>query len=397
VLAVDNEAAPIVERIFDLYLGGLGLKSIAELLNVEGIPCPSAHTPQQNRHRRGDGWQHSTVKAILENPRYTGFAIYGRWQKVEELLDPDDVAAGHVVRFRRSPQSKIVRSREPAHAAIVSVEMFTRVQLELPVRRGGGPADQAKRERTRVTTSRVYRFRTRVRCDLCGRKMQGAARKHTVFYRCCARTLVPGSPVADIHPANVYLREDHLTRKLNAWIATLFSPENLDSTAEDLAAVDDEQEARESATIGLTRRIALAESAMVRLRQALEAGRDPAALTEQYNAAAAEKRAAEAELSAVEVPEQVSGADIREMVHELGEMASALDQADAKDMTSLYEALRLQVDYNHETRSAQVIISPAVRGFSVGVRGGTRTLTTRLELGHGADHAAGDPSRSQLS
>jgi hypothetical protein len=151
--------------------------------------------------------------------------------------------------------------------------------------------------------------------------MQGAARKHAAFYRCCARTLVPGSPVADIHPANVYLREDHLTRKVNAWIATLFVPQNLDSTAEALAAVDDEQEARESASIGLTRRIALAEAAMIRLRQTLEAGWDPAALTEQYNAAAADKRAAEAELNAVEVPEHVSAADIREKVHELGDMA----------------------------------------------------------------------------
>ena len=32
-----------------------------------------------------DGWQHSTVVAILNNPRCTGHAVYGRWQKVEEL------------------------------------------------------------------------------------------------------------------------------------------------------------------------------------------------------------------------------------------------------------------------------------------------------------------------
>ena len=50
---------------------------------------------------------------------------------------------------------------------------------------------------------------------------------------------------------------------------------------------------------------------MARLRRALEAGWDPAALTEQYNAAAAEKRFAEAELSAVKVPERVSAEDIR--------------------------------------------------------------------------------------
>jgi hypothetical protein len=74
-----------------------------------------------------DGWQQPAVVAILENPRYMGYAIYGRWQKVEELLDPEDVAAGYIARFRRSPQARIVRSREPAHPAIVSVETFTRL------------------------------------------------------------------------------------------------------------------------------------------------------------------------------------------------------------------------------------------------------------------------------
>ncbi|HEY0620475.1 MAG TPA: recombinase family protein, partial [Kribbella sp.] len=112
--------------------------AIAATLNVEGVLCPSAHTPEQKRHRSGDGWQVTTVKTILENPRYTGYTIYGRSHKVEELLDPEDVGAGHVVRFRRSAQSKIVRSREPAHAAIVSVEDFTSVQLEMRARRGPG-------------------------------------------------------------------------------------------------------------------------------------------------------------------------------------------------------------------------------------------------------------------
>jgi hypothetical protein len=122
VLAIDEVAAPVVQRIYYLYLGGFGFRAVAEILNRDGIPCPSAHTPRQNRHRRGDGWQDSAVRAILENPRYTGYAIYGRWQKVEELLDPDDVAAGHIVRFRRSAQAKIIRSREPAPEGSLAVQ-----------------------------------------------------------------------------------------------------------------------------------------------------------------------------------------------------------------------------------------------------------------------------------
>ena len=82
----------------------------------------------------------------------------------------------------------------------------------------------------------------------------------------------------------------------------------------------------------------------------------------------------------MKVPEQVSAEDIRKMVEELGDMTAALDQADASDVRALYEALGLEVSDNHETRSPEVALSPALRGFSVGVRGGTRTLTTRLDL-----------------
>jgi hypothetical protein len=235
VLAIDEVATPVVERIFELYMEGIGHKGIAQLLNAENVRCPAAHTPHQNRHRSGDDWQGSTVRAILCNPRYTGYPIYGRWQKVEELLDPDDVAAGHIVRFRRSPASKIVRSREQAHPAIVSVEDFTRVQLEMSARADASMAERARANRTRVTSSHIYVLRRRIQCTICGRRMEGSYRSHATFYRCRARSLAPGSPALQDHPPNVYLREDHVTAKINSWVARLFDAAHLDSTIDALA------------------------------------------------------------------------------------------------------------------------------------------------------------------
>ncbi|WP_280392123.1 recombinase family protein [Nocardia brasiliensis] len=58
----------MVQRIFREYIGGRGDKAIAEGLNRDGIPCPSAHRPEQNRHPAGDGWQAPTVAAIVQNP-----------------------------------------------------------------------------------------------------------------------------------------------------------------------------------------------------------------------------------------------------------------------------------------------------------------------------------------
>jgi hypothetical protein len=77
-LVVEDAAADVVRRIFADYLEGNGDRAIAKGLNQDGVPCLSAQRPDQNRHRLKDGWQGSTVRSILENPRYTGYAVFGR-------------------------------------------------------------------------------------------------------------------------------------------------------------------------------------------------------------------------------------------------------------------------------------------------------------------------------
>ncbi|WP_231647998.1 recombinase family protein [Saccharothrix sp. NRRL B-16348] len=165
VLAIDEPSAEVVRRIFAEYVSGRGDRAIATGLNRDGIPCPSARRPDQNRHRLADGWQGSTVRAILDNPRYTGFAFFGRWARQEMLLDPDDVAAGYVIRFRRASADRIVRSRKPAHPAIVSVEEFTQAHLLRKSKSAGGLKTARKTERAERPTKRPYLFRGIVRCN----------------------------------------------------------------------------------------------------------------------------------------------------------------------------------------------------------------------------------------
>ena len=216
VLAIDEPSAAVVRRIFAGYLGGWGDRAIANGLNRDGIVCPSARRPDQNRHRLADGWQGSTIRAILENPRYTGYAFFGRWTKHETLLDPEDVAAGHVTRFRRAQPDRIVRSRQPAHPAIVSVEEFTQAQLMRRTRAAGGMRGRAKLTRTRSTGTRPYLFRGLIRCGICRRRMQGTTvRQHDTYYRCLARTLAPGSAALADHPKTVNVRQDQLLEPLN--------------------------------------------------------------------------------------------------------------------------------------------------------------------------------------
>ncbi|HEY0688144.1 MAG TPA: recombinase family protein, partial [Kribbella sp.] len=46
-----DETAEVVRRIFADYLNGKGDRAIANGLNRDGIACPSARRPDQNRHR----------------------------------------------------------------------------------------------------------------------------------------------------------------------------------------------------------------------------------------------------------------------------------------------------------------------------------------------------------
>ncbi|MDX6283000.1 MAG: hypothetical protein QOH03_4071 [Kribbellaceae bacterium] len=373
VLVVDDFAAEVVRRIFELYLAGRGNKAIAEQLNRDGVPCPSAHAPQQNRHRKMDGWQHSAVVAILENPRYTGYAIYGRWQKVEELLDPEDVAAGYIARFRRSPLAKIVRSREPAHPAIVSVETFTAAQLEKRKRRTGGVAGWSSMSRQRTSKKRTYELRGRVRCGICDRKMEGAARHQEVkYYRCNARTLVPESATALAHPPQIYLREDFVTPAINRWIGELFGPLNRQVTIDLLLEDDDSSARRDEHVAQLRDRVAAADVVMGRLQRALDAGWDPTALREQYNAAVAEKRAAETAITQVPPEAVMSREELEGYVDQLGDMARALERAEPEERSQLYGALRLSLVYHHVDQIVDVEVDPlADRVDKLRVRGGT--------------------------
>jgi hypothetical protein len=72
------------------------------------------------------------------------------WAKHETLLNPDDVSAGHVVRFRRAAPEGIVRSRRQAHPEIVPVGVFTQAQLMRRSRAAGGMRGIGKLDRERT-------------------------------------------------------------------------------------------------------------------------------------------------------------------------------------------------------------------------------------------------------
>ncbi|MDX8030288.1 recombinase family protein [Lentzea sp. BCCO 10_0856] len=370
ILAVDDETAPVVRRIFADYLTGeLGDRAIAARLNRDGVPCPSAHRPEQNRHRPGDGWQGSTVRAILDNPRYTGYAVFGRWRKFETLLDFDDVAAGHVVKFRRSTPDQVVRSRVPAHPDLVTVEDFTQSQLLRRSRAAGGMRGRAKLERTRVRGTRPYIFRGLVRCGICSRRMQAATiRKSHTYYRCHARTLAPGSHALSEHPPTVNLAEEVVLEPLNKWLCQIFNRQSIDRTVAGMVASQDDPSGRSSREV-VKKRLADAEAKLRRFQAAIAAGVDPVALVDAINETEEQRAAASAELNGLPAPNLASAAELQAAVDSLADVTAVIKEGEPEKLARLYGELGIELKYDKAKEAVYATTSPRV--LSGCVRGGT--------------------------
>src|SRR6266571_4355142 len=140
VLELDPVIAPVVARIFRDYLNGIGIWALAERLTAEGIPCPSAHDPGRNRHRSGIAWSKGAIRAILLNPRYTGYQVWNKQRKAETLLDVEDVALGYETKLRWNDTSTWVWSDRIAHPPIIDEDTFEQVGRRLASRDRPPPA-----------------------------------------------------------------------------------------------------------------------------------------------------------------------------------------------------------------------------------------------------------------
>lgn len=309
--------------------------------------------------------------------------MFGRWSKHEVLLDPDDVAAGHVVRFRRAAPERVVRSRRPAHPAIVSVEDFTQAQLLRRSKGAGGLSTARKSERSERPLSRPYVFRGRIRHVECARKMEASPRKHGMYYRCPARTLAPGSAALASHPPAVYLREARLQEGVTAWLAALFAPRNVDRTVAALVASQGEPAGALGSRDAVKKRLADAEAKLRRLRAAIEAGVDPVALVESINAAQAQREAAQAELKGIPAPTVIEAAEVYARIDSLGDVGAVVADGEPQEVMDLYAALDLQVQFDHHAHTADAIIKPVRRVNSECVRGGNPTHNPGLWPGTG--------------
>ena len=165
---VDEEAAEIVKRIFDLCIAGKGPMQIAKLLTAQHVLTVKAHYAQRDGKplpEKPYHWDPKSVAGILERPEYTGctvnFKTYSKSHKLKK-------------RLHNAPENqRIFPNTQPA---IIDEQVFERVQeLRENKRR---PAKQA--ERQGLFSGLLY-------CADCGSKLHFATGKNMTPQQDCYR------------------------------------------------------------------------------------------------------------------------------------------------------------------------------------------------------------------
>ena len=142
-LVPDEETAPFVPLVFDLYLKGERLLDIADALAEMGAPTPAEHLEAQIV-RKGDApfghvpWTALYVGKLLDDPVYTGLLVMGKtrqslfegvaWHKTGEgerfefpgahpaLVTRDTWEVAHAMRERRKVAVRERAERSPRSA-----------------------------------------------------------------------------------------------------------------------------------------------------------------------------------------------------------------------------------------------------------------------------------------
>ncbi len=188
---IDEEAAEIVKRIFDLCVAGKGPMQIAKTLTAGKVLTVKAHYAKRDgKPMPGNPfmWSPKSVAGILERPEYTGctvnFKTYSKSHKLKK-------------RLQNAPENyRIFPDTQPA---IVDRNVFERVQeLRANKRR---PAKQA--ERQGLFSGLLY-------CADCGSKLHFATGKNMTTEQDCYRCARYKSNTGDctMH----FIREETLKR-----------------------------------------------------------------------------------------------------------------------------------------------------------------------------------------
>ena len=359
-LEPDPVTAPIVQRIFNDFLAGKGIHAIARALTKAGIPSPSAQDPNRNRHRLASGpaWQPTAVRAILDNPRYTGYQVWNRQRRDEVLINVHDVGLGHETRMRGNDPSDWIWSNEPSHEPLITRQQWDEVQERFRKNR--------RTSTRKPKAGRRYMLAGRIRCGQCGRRMEGSWNHNRPYYRCQSHQ--NDQVDRNGHSATIYVREETLLPGLDEWLGELFDTEHLDDTCQTLAEAaqpDPEAEARREE---IRKRIAKLDRELESYRSIVRTEPEAGATVGRWIAETAQERRRLEAFLGNKPSTQLTKDDVKALVASLRDITATLAAADPTDKAAVYEEMGIDVTYHQDGR---VLVESRPRVVSDGVGGGT--------------------------
>ena len=185
-LVPDPDTAPIVQRIYALFLAGETRTHIARLLMQEQVPCPARAKGMTGRRFTGE-WTPTTIKRILTLPTYYGAVTQHTREMVSYKV--------HKARFLDSNDWIVV---EGTHAGLVTKADFLQAQKLLETRSYTAPDMQTHR-----LTGLVY-------CADCGGKLFAHKVGGHFYLTCYTYSRRPGQHLCTSHA----IREDWLEAQI---------------------------------------------------------------------------------------------------------------------------------------------------------------------------------------
>lgn len=173
-LIIDEEAAIIVRRIFNLYIQGVGKTNIARILNEEGIPNPTEY-----KHQKGfrwnipdrpftKKWQYYTVSDILSNEIYIGNMVQGKYGSESYKTK----------KSRQKPKDQWIRVNN-THAPVIDDDTWNKAQA-------------LKKEKSRpFGNGTIGIFSKKLFCLYCGCALRTVKNRGIHYFRCVGRYYQP--------------------------------------------------------------------------------------------------------------------------------------------------------------------------------------------------------------
>lgn len=215
-LIIDEYAAGVVRRIYQLYLKGYGKAKIGRILTEEGILIPSVykreilgmnyHNPHEMENTKS--WSYQTIHTILNNEVYTGTVVQNKFNNLS-YKDKKHI---------KQPEEKWIRVAG-MHEPIIDSDIFRKVQERQKTRTKEVKSDSA----ASVFTGVIF-------CADCKHamvRMYERRGEHKFTGYCCRTYKTQGKKQCSRHAVNDRQLQEAVLRSIQEEARKILTPEDI--------------------------------------------------------------------------------------------------------------------------------------------------------------------------